>query len=108
MFAFKTNATFEVGESVRVRRKGDMFLRVTVGEQCVFVIMQLLDCACPRSRERFENKLDFDPRMVGSGHGVMIPLSLGAIDTGRPVEVRRIVLGIRYFPVCALAAVLAF
>lgn len=68
--------------------------------------MQFIERTKPWSSERLKNMANFDLRMVESGRGILLPLSRGEIDRVRRVEVRQIVLGRRYFPVRAPAAML--
>lgn len=70
------------------------------------VIIYFVECAWPCTTEHLEDMTDYDSWMVESGRSVLFPFPSEIIDKVRRVKVRRIVLGIRYSPVRALAAIL--
>lgn len=88
----------------------EVSVQVALADDCVMVIVQFLKRTWPWSSKTLESKPNFDPRMVGSGRGVLFPLAPGVIEKVRRVGVRRIVSQTRFRParspaptVCACA-----
>lgn len=83
VFAYKATAMVGVDEVGTERRKLDVFLRVSISDHFVTVIMQFLERDWPWSRERLEIMTDFYPRMTESGCCVFFLLPPGAINKVR-------------------------
>lgn len=106
LFAYKAIAVVDEDEVCTSRRQWDVFLRVVVADLDFKVVMQFRERAWLWSSEWLKDMLDFIQRMVESARDVVFSLLPAIINRARRVRVCWILVGTRYFPVRAFAAVL--
>lgn len=94
----------DVNGEGEVGAKRDASLRAAFAGHCVMVTMKFLELTWPRSREWLVSVVELDLGVIESVLGVL-PFSPDVIESMRRVAVRRIELGTRYSPACALATV---
>lgn len=96
----------DVDEESRISAKKDLLLRVAAADQCVMVIMQVLERAWPSPSARLKGMPDFDPAIIERERTDLLLLSLGVTQRLRRGGIFRTVSETSYPPARAHAAIL--